>query len=74
MPYVKQKEPSFAKLGRLLKGYGLNGAKMAKILDRSQPTGKDRIDHPGNLTLDELSLISSRAHIPMDELRDAIIR
>lgn len=73
MPYIPKPAP-FARMARLLKGYGLNGAKMAKILDRSQPTGKDRIDHPGNLTLEELAVISSRAHIPMDEIRDAIIR
>lgn len=73
MPYIPKPAP-FAKMARLLKGYGLNGTKLAKILDRSQPTGSARMHNPGTLTLEELVMISARAHIPMDEIREAIIR
>lgn len=75
MPYVKPLAPQpFAKMTRLLRGYGMTGPKLAAILGVSRPTAKARIDAPGKLTLEELDRISRQGHIPLDELRDCIGR
>ena len=75
MPYIKPLTPQpWARMHRLLVGYGMTGPKLAAILGVSRPTAKARIDTPGKLTLEELDLISRRGHIPLDELRDCIGR
>ena len=75
MPYTKPLLPKpWAKMSRLLKGYGLTGPKLAEILGVSRPTAKARIDAPGKLTLDELEKISRMGHIPMEEIREAWTR
>ena len=74
MPYIKPKKKPFAKMGRLLRGYGLNGTSLAGILGVSAPTAKKLLDNPEKLTLEALDKISRLAHIPMEELREAIIR
>ena len=75
MPYVKPLSPQpWARMSRLLKGYGMTGPRLAAILGVSRPTAKARIDAPGKLTLEELDKISRRGHIPLDELRDCIGR
>lgn len=75
MPYTKPLTPMpWAKMSRLLKGYDLTGPKLAEILGVSRPTARSRLDEPGKLTLADLDLISRRAHIPLDELRECIGR
>jgi len=74
MPYLKQKEPPFVKMGRLLMGYGLTGNKLAAILEVSPPTGKKRLDQPETLTLHDLDRINRFAHIPLEEIKEAIQR
>lgn len=74
MPYVKKPDPPYVKMTRLLKGYGLNGTKLAEILGVSRPTAKARIDAPGKLTLGDLDRINRFGHIPIEELREAIQR
>lgn len=75
MPHIKPlTQQPFARMTRLLKGYGLTGPKLAEILGVSRPTARSRLDEPGKLTLADLDLISRRAHIPLDELRECIGR
>lgn len=75
MPYTKPllSQP-WDRMHRLLTGYGLTGPKLAEILGVSRPTARSRLDEPGKLTLADLDLISRRAHIPLDELRECIGR
>lgn len=72
MPYIKQKQPAFAKLSRLIRGYGFTGPKLAEILGCSAPTAKKKIDSPEYFTLAELKMLNSAGHIPADEIREAI--
>lgn len=74
MPYIKPKEAPFAKMGRLLRGYGLSGQRLAEVLECSAPTARARLAEPETLTLRDLDRISRRAHIPMEEIREAISR
>lgn len=75
MPYTKPLLPQpWAKMSRLLKGYGMTGPKLAEILGVSRPTAKARIDAPGKLTLEDLDRISRMGHIPMEEIREAWTR
>lgn len=71
MPYIKQ-DPPWARMGRLLRGYGLNAARLAAVLGCSTPTALTRIREPERLTLGDIVKINERAHIPMEELRAAI--
>lgn len=74
MPYIKPTDPPFARVGRLLKGYGLSSGKLATVLGCSAPTALKKLKQPETLTLADLALINSRGHIPIDEIRDAIIK
>lgn len=74
MPYLKPKAEPWKKLLRLLRGYGITGTTLAGILEVSQPTAYRRLREPGSFTLDELYAISARAHIPMEEIREAVSR
>ena len=74
MPYLKPKAEPWKKLLRLLRGYGITGTTLAGILEVSQPTAYRRLREPGSFTLDELYAISTRAHIPMEEVREAVSR
>ena len=74
MPYIKPKEPAFAKMQRLLKGYGLSGQKLAAVLECSAPTARARLESPQTLTLEDLDRINRRGHVPMEEIREAISR
>ena len=74
MPYLKPKAEPWKKLTRLLRGYRITGPALAVILGCSEPTAYRRLKEPGTLTLDELHTISLRAHIPMEELKGALIR
>lgn len=75
MPYTKPLTPQpWARMHRLLVGYGMTGPKLAEILGVSRPTARGRLDAPGQLTLEELHTISARAHIPWDELKDNMRR
>lgn len=68
-----QKQP-FSSMGRLLKGYGMTAAKLAEILQCSQPTARQRLAEPERLTLGDLDRINRAGHIPLEELREAITR
>lgn len=75
MPYTKPLTPQpWARMHRLLVGYGMTGPKLAEILGISRPTARGRLDEPGRLTLEDLDRISRRGHIPWNELLDAAER
>lgn len=72
MPYLKPQKKPYEKMTRLLKSYGLNGTNLAQVIQCSPPTAKKRIENPELLTLQDLEHINRRAHIPMEEIREAI--
>ena len=74
MPYVKRSEIPFIKVRRLLLGYELDPVALSKVLGCSYNTAKSRLDNPSTLTVGELETISVKGHIPIDEIRAAIIR
>ncbi len=72
MPYLKPQKQPFDKLHRLLLGYGLNGENLSAALSCSATTARKRISEPGTISLKELSQISRKYHIPIDEIRESI--
>lgn len=74
MPYLKKQERPYAKMRRLLIGYGLSAGKLAPILNVSEPTARKRLDEPGLLTLSDLDKINRFGHVPIEELRTAMSR
>lgn len=74
MPYVPNETVPFERVKRLIKGYGITGSGLAAILGVTKPTGKRKLDNPERLTLADIHAISSKAHIPMNEIWEAIVR
>lgn len=72
MPYIKPKEPPFVRMQRLLRGYGYNAESLAPVLGVTPPTARKRLNNPQLLTLQDLAMISRRAHIPWDDIREAV--
>lgn len=72
MPYIKKKAP-FSELGRLIKGYDGTATVLADKLDCCYNTAASRLRDPGDLTLNDLKKISQRLHIPIEEMRQAIV-
>jgi hypothetical protein len=50
----------------------MNGPLMGQALGVTDKTGKRRLDHPEELTLDDLKKLSRHTDIPADEIRAAI--
>ena len=74
MPYVKSREVPFVTVRRLLLGRELDATALAKVLGCSYNTAKKRLDNPGSITLEELDRVCRSGHVPMDDIRAAIIR
>ena len=74
MPRVKTPEAPFIKMRRLLLGYDLNGPALAKVMNCSPKTARDRLEHPEKLTLANLHDINTKGHVPIEELKDAMAR
>ena len=74
MPYIKPITKPFIKMRRLLLGYELTPTKLSAILGVCRNTASARLDNPGKLTLEDLYAISRKAHIPIEEIREAIVR
>ena len=72
MPYLKKSDVPFARVRRLLLGYGVNATALAEILDCSYNTAASRLRNPQDLTLRELGAISRRGHISIEEIREVI--
>ena len=71
---MKKTDIPFSPVLRLLRGYGVNAVQLATILGVSYNTASARLRRPDTLTLREIGLISSRAGIPIEEVRAAIRR
>lgn len=74
MPRLRPQEVPFVRVKRLLLGYGLNGPALAKVLGCTPKTARARLERPETFTLSELAKVSTTGHVPIDEIRDAIIR
>ena len=72
MPRLKTPEPPFAAVRRLLLGYEVDYKRMAAAIGMSTRTGQRRLDHPEDLTLEDLRRLCRCCGIPADELRNAI--
>ena len=73
MPRLKERTTPFAKVTRLIKGYGFNGSNLEPILGYSAKTNRKKIEDPRELTLGDLEKICKNGHIPIDEIREAIV-
>ena len=71
MPYIKTPEKPFARVARLLRGYGTPPV-IAEKIKASPQTMRRRLDNPADLTLGELRTISMNMHIPKEEIIAAI--
>ena len=70
---LKAPQQPFIKLRRLLLSYELNAPRLAAVLGCSVPTARHRINDPGSLTMAELSKINRFGHVPIEEIRDAVL-
>ena len=73
MPYLKKRPIPFRKMQMLLKAYGFNGENLVPVLGYSPKTNRSRIQDPRLLTLGDLEKICKSGHIPMEEIREAIV-
>lgn len=71
MPYLKKKEPDFIKVGRLIRGYA-TPPKIAEMIGCSATTARKKMNYPELFTLGELNMICRRAHIPVEDMRQAV--
>lgn len=74
MPKLKQEKPDFDRVGRLLKGYGANGANLSKVLVCAPGTARKKLTEPKGFTLGELEKAARHFGIPFDEVREAIVK
>lgn len=75
MPYTKPLTTApFARMTRLLKGYNMNGVTLGKVLGCSAPTARGKIDNPERLTLGDLDKLRRVGHIPLEEIKEALVR
>lgn len=73
MPRLRTTDKPYAKMRRLLLGYGLNAPTLADALNVSAPTARKRLENPELLTLKDIDRIN-RFGVPMEELKGAMIR
>ena len=71
MPWLKTSKP-YEDLQILLRGYGLTGSTLARVIGKSEGTARSRLTSPGTLTVSELAMIVKNGHVPADKLREAI--
>ena len=74
MPRLRQTRPEYDAVGRLLRGYGANGATLSKALGCAPATARKKLTEPKHLTLGDLSCISKKFGIPFDEVKNAIVK
>lgn len=73
MPYTKTIRP-YSQTRRLLLGYELTAAPLAKVLGCSVPTARKKLNSPGQLTADDWEKINTKGHVPLEEIREAFLR
>ena len=74
MPYTKKVEVPFVAMQRLLKGREITPSELSRVLGCSEATARSRLNTPEKLTLSELDRICRFGHVPMGEIRNAIVR
>ena len=74
MPTVRKAERPYAKMSRLLIGYGLNAVRLVPILNVSEPTARKRLNRPELFTIGDLDRINRFGHVPIDEIKTAMSR
>ena len=74
MPRLRQTRPEFDAVGRLLKGYGINAASIARTLKCAPVTAMKKLTEPKNFTVGDLSVLSVTYGIPFDEIRGALVK
>jgi len=71
-----RREVPHAQLGRLLAGaatvQGADAERIGRAIGKCGKTARERIRHPGDLTVSELTRLAKDLEIPIDELRAAI--
>ena len=67
---MKKKEPDFIKVGRLIRGYA-TPPKVAEMIGCSATTARKKMNTPELFTLGDLNMICHRAHIPIEDMRQA---
>jgi len=72
MPKLRETRPDFDAMGRLLRGYGANGAQLSIAIGCARETALRKLDDPSRLTLGDLARASKAFGIPMDEIRAAV--
>jgi len=72
MPYKKSPAKPFQSMERLLNSYKINAPALARILGVSAPTARYKLNNPEEFKFKDMALISKKAHIPMEQLREAI--
>lgn len=72
MPRLRQSTPDFVEVGRILRGYGVNGASLSRVLGCAPGTARKKLNEPKHFTLEDLELASRHYGIPFDRIRDAI--
>ncbi|MBQ7534110.1 MAG: hypothetical protein IJT43_00645 [Stomatobaculum sp.] len=73
MPRLKERPIPFLKMQRLIRSYGYNGSNLEPVLGYSPKTIRKKIEDPRQLTLGDLEKICKSGHIPMEEIREAIV-
>ena len=71
MPWLRVDGP-YEEFKRLLKGYGMTGSRLARVIGKCESTARDRLHNPGSFTLNELRMLNQTGHIPADELKGAL--
>ena len=74
MPRPRQQKQPFEAVRRVLIGYGASAQAISGRLGWSYGKAADRLARPDRLTLSELTTISCRFNIPLDELFQAVAR
>ncbi|MGI6042135.1 MAG: hypothetical protein ACOYBH_07945 [Candidatus Alectryocaccobium sp.] len=74
MPYIKQPKRPFGKMRELIMAKEFRSPRLAAVLCCSQPTAKKKMDNPELLTLGDLDKLNRFGHIPIEEIREAIVR
>jgi len=73
MPRLKERPVPFVKVQRLIRSYGYNGSNLIPILRYSAKKNREKINDPRKLTLGDLEKMCKSGHIPMEEIREAIV-
>ena len=69
----EESQMPFRKMQRLIRGYNFNGNNLEPILGYSAKTIRKKIEDPRELTLGDLEKLCRDGHIPMEEIREAMV-